>query len=178
MRALLLAAPFIAVMAFLTAACGEEGEEVSPTPSPPPQDGRASPDNGLPMDFETIAVGQHSGVVGREPQVFKIETQAQWEDFWARHQAMVTPPDLPSVDFSQQMVIAAVDQQEPSGGYRFEITGIEAVDGGLTVRVSKRVPGPDCVVTAEITQPFHIVRTAKSDLEPQLAISEETVSCG
>jgi len=92
---------------------------------------------------------------------------------------MVTPvPALPSLDFSRQMVIAAVDQQETSGGYRFEITGIEAVEGRLTVRVSKRVPGPDCVVTAEMTQPFHIVRTAKSDLEPQLAISEETVSCG
>ena len=202
MRALLLAAPFIAAVAVLMAACGEEGEEVSPTPSPPPQDGRASPDNGLPMDlspepspspqdgqaspdnglpmdFETIAVGQHSGIVGQQPQVFKIETQAQWEDFWARHQAIVTPaPALPSVDFSQQMVIAAVDQQEPSGGYRFEITAIEAVEGSLTVRVTKQAPGPDCVVTAEITQPFHIVRTAKSDLEPQLAISEETVSCG
>jgi len=44
--------------------------------------------------------------------------------------------------------------------------------------VNKAVPGPDCLVTAAITHPFHIVRTAKSDLEPQLAISEETYSCG
>jgi hypothetical protein len=178
MRALLLVAPSIAAAAILMAACGEE--ESSPGPSPSPEDDQAAPADGLPMDFETIAVGQHSGVVGQQPQVLKIETQAQWEDFWARHRSLIlsAPPDLPSVDFSQQMVIAAMDQQEPSGGYRFEITGIEAVEGRLTVRVTKRVPGPDCLVTAEMTQPFHIVRTAKSDLEPQLAISEETVSCG
>ncbi len=82
------------------------------------------------------------------------------------------------MDFSREMVIAAVDQTESSGGYRFEITGIEEIEGRLVVRVSKTIPGPDCIVTAVITQPSHIVRMEKSDLEPELLISEETYSCG
>ncbi len=46
------------------------------------------------------------------------------------------------------------------------------------VRVSKAIPGPDCIVTAVITQPFHLVRMAKSDLAPDLLVSEETYGCG
>jgi hypothetical protein len=178
MRALLLAAPLIASVAFLAAAGGGEGEEASLTPSPPSQDGRASPDSGLPMDFETIDIGQHSGIAGQQPQVLKIDTQAEWEEFWSRHQADVTPaPPLPKVDFSQEMVIAAVDQQESSGGYRFEITNVVPDPDSVVVLVDKAVPGADCVVTAEITQPFHIVRTAKTSLMPELVMSEETYSC-
>ena len=132
------------------------------------------------MAFETIDAGDQSGIVLElQPQVFKIETQAEWDDFWSRHQGnVIPPPPAPSVDFSQEMVIAAVDQTEPSGGYRFEITGIEEIEGRLVVRVSKTIPGPDCIVTAVITQPFHLVRVAKSDVEPEPVISEETYSCG
>ncbi len=132
------------------------------------------------MAFETIDAGDQSGIVLElQPQVFKIEAQAEWDDFWSRHQGnVIPPPPAPSVDFSQEMVIAVVDQAEPSGGYRFEITRIETIEGRLVVRVSKAIPGPDCIVTAVITQPFHIVRMAKSDLEPELLISEETYSCG
>ncbi len=116
---------------------------------------------------------------GGQPQLLKLATQAKWEEFWSRHQGNVLPaPGVPAVDFSQEMVIAVVDKQESSGGFGFEITGIEEVEGRLVVRVSKTIPGPDCIVTAVITQPFHVVRMAKSDLEPELLISEETYSCG
>ena len=129
--------------------------------------------------FETIDIGDQSGIAGGRPQVFKLDTQAEWEDFWSRHRGDVSPaPGAPDVDFSREMVIVAVDQTERSGGYQFEITGIEEIEGRLVVRVSKTIPGPDCIVTAVITQPSHFVRTAKSDLEPELLISEETYSCG
>ena len=82
------------------------------------------------------------------------------------------------MDFSQEMVIAVLDRQEVSGGYRLEISGIEEIEGGMRVRASKGIPGERCIVTLAMSQPFHIVRTAKSDLEPELEVSEETYSCG
>ncbi len=178
MRALPFAGLLISVTLFALAACGGE-EEVSPEPAPSDQTTPAAPTDGSSLTFETIEAGQRSGVAGSGPKVFKIEAQAQWEEFWSQHQASLIPaPDLPHVDFSRQMVIAVVDQDEPSGGFSFEITGIEDEGGRLAVRVRKDVPGPDCVVTAVITQPFHIVRTVQSDLQPELVISEETYSCG
>ncbi len=158
------------------AACSSVG---SSGPTPAPQGSPTVPVNAPAEVFETIDIGDQSGVGGEQPQVFKLDTRAGWEELWSRHQANVSPaPGVPDVDFSREMVIAVVDQTEPSGGYRFEITGIEEVEGRLVVRVSKAIPGPDCIVTAVITQPFHVVRMAKSDLEPELLISEETYSCG
>ncbi len=176
MRVLLMVGLLVAATASLIGACAE-GETPEPTSSPL---GNATPPvNGSPTAFETIDIGDQSGVALEQPQVFKLDIQAGWDDFWSRHQGnLIPPPALPQVDFSSEMVIAVVDQIEPSGGYRFEITGIEEIEGRLVVRVSKAIPGPDCIVTAVITQPYHIVRMAKSDLEPELLISEETYSCG
>ncbi len=158
------------------AACSSVGSSGS---TPAPRGSPTVPVNAPAEVFETIDIGDRSGVAGERSQVFKLDTQAGWEELWSRHQANVLPVQgLPLVDFTQEMVIAAVDQTEPSGGYRFEITGIEEIEGRLVVRVSRTIPGPDCIVTAVITQPSHIVRMAKSDLEPELLISEETYSCG
>ena len=167
------AAATLVLLAFV--ACSD----VDPGGSTPvPQSSPTVPVNAPAKVFETIDIGDQSGAGGERPQVFKLDTQAGWEELWSRHQANVSPaPGVPDVDFSREMVIAAVDQTEPSGGYRFEITGIEEVEGRLVVRVSKTNPGPDCIVTAVITQPFHLVRMAKSDLEPELVLSEETYSC-
>lgn len=181
----------IAAVAYLVAACG--GEEVSPTetpsprdgqpkasatPSPPPGDGQPAPPEGRSVEFETIETGQSSGV-GEGERLFKIETQSEWEEFWARHKSNAMPaPDLPSVDFSREMVIAAVDQVEVSGGIQFEVADIVQDGDSVTVLVNKAVPGPDCAVTAVLTQPFHIVRLAKSSALPELLVTEETYSCG
>ena len=182
----------LAAVVFLASACGS-GESSAPGPSPSspgaptaPADGRpavgSSPTpsgGGAPAAFDTIDTGGQSGIAGGQPQVLKIETEAEWEEFWSRHQAIVTPqPALPVVDFSQKMVIAVVDRQEPSGGFLLEITAIEEAEGGLVIRVNKLVPGPDCVVAAVVTRPFHIIELHKSDLQPRLEISEETRSCG
>ena len=166
------------------AACSSAGSsEPTPTPQGSPTVPATAPSPASSPAaaevFETIEIGDQSGVSGGQPQVFKLDTQAGWEEFWSRHQGIVSPaPGAPDVDFSREMVIAVVDQTESSGGYRFEITGIEENNGRLLVRVSKAVPGPDCIVTAVMTRPSHIVRMAKSDLEPELLISEETYSCG
>ncbi len=190
MRALIMVGLLVAATASLIGACAggeipelteETPERTGETPEPTssPVGIPTSPVNGSPTAFETIDIGDQSGVAGERPQVFKFDTQAGWEEFWSRHQANVSPqPALPAVDFSRDMVIAVVDRTEPSGGFRLEITDIEDAAGRLVVRVSKTIPGPDCIVTAVITQPFHLVRMAKSDLEPDLLISEETVSCG
>ncbi len=190
MRVLLFSGLFVAATAFLLGACAGEEEASSgtapspqssptaPSIAPSPQSIPSAPAGGSAA-FETIGAGDQSGMSGGQLQLLKLDTQAKWEEFWSRHQSVVTPqPDVPAVDFSQEMVIAVVDKQESSGGFGIEITDIEGDGGRLLVRVSKQVPGPDCIVTAVITQPFHIVRTAASDLEPDLLITEEIYSCG
>jgi len=163
------------------AACSSVGSSGStPAPQGTPQSSPTVPVKAPAEVFETIDIGDQSGVADEgEPLLFVAETEEEWRDFWFFHSSgVIDGSDPPAVDFSREMVIAAVDQAEPSGGYGLEITGIEEVEGRLVVRVSKTIPGPDCIVITVITQPFHVVRMAKSDLEPELLISEETYSCG
>jgi len=177
MRTLLLLG-FLAATALLLPACGSAEkapfpDELSPwiNPTSPP-----SPLKLLP--FETVEQGDQSGVAVEEPDVFSLGTQEQWEKFWSRHKSGVIPvPDLPEVDFTKEMVIAVVDGQEPSGGYRIEIAGIAPDLDSLTVMAKKTVPGRGCVVAAVITQPFHIVRTAESIVSADLDLVEETHDC-
>lgn len=181
MRKQLLLAGLILIGALpsAVAACGggDEGEPADSTPSVK-SDPTASP-TVQAFSIETIEKGGRSGVAGQEQQVFKIEAEAEWEEFWASHRANVIPmPPLPAVDFADEIAIAVVDHQEPSGGFRFEIRDIEEVDGRLLVRVTRQIPGSDCVVPEVITRPFHIVRLTATDLEPELKVSSEIKDCG
>ena len=155
-----------AALALAAAAC-QEGEELAAPQEP-----------GATIPFQTVDMGSHSGIQQEEAQVFKIESQAQWEDFWARHTSPTDPaPPLPSVDFAAEMVIAVVDKNQPSAGYSLEITAIQETEGELQVRVLQRLPGRGCIVAPVITQPFHIVRLARSGLEPSLDIASEPFAC-
>lgn len=173
MRAHLTLGSLLVAAALLLAACGETETDVSPQAGAgtPPADGPAGA-------FETIEVGDQSGFDFADAQVFKIENQSEWEEFWSQHKEnQIPPPPPPPVDFSREMVVAVVDRIEPSGGYGFGITDIEEIDGALFVSATRGIPAAECVVADVITQPFHIVRMAKSDEEPELAISKETRTC-
>ena len=158
------------------AACSSVGSNGS---TPAPQGSPTMPVNARAEVFETIEIGDQSGAAGGELQIFKIEAQAEWDDFWSRHQGnVIPPPPAPSVDFSREMVIAVVDQQQSSGGFQLEITEIVQGWGSLSVLVDKSVPGPDCIVTTALTQPFHIVKTARTTVSLDLVVMEEPYSCG
>jgi hypothetical protein len=70
-------------------------------------------------------------------------------------------PDLPSVDFSRQMVLAAFMGRKPTGGYTVQITRVVAENGTITVTVRETAPSPNTPVIQVLTHPFHIVVVPK-----------------
>ena len=60
----------------------------------------------------------------------------------------------PSVDFSQQMVIAAVMPLRPSSGYRIAIESVTEFADHIEAEVVERSPAPGCVTLTVITRPF------------------------
>ena len=167
MRRLMLTSLLAAAAMIVTAGC--ESEEEAPTEAL----------SGPALPTETIDQGDQSGIVLEELQVRTIRAQEEWAEFWSDHQSHVMPPPaLPQLDFSRDMVIAAVDRQQPSGGYSLEIAGVQAPGGELEVALTRTVPGEGCVVTQVITQPYHIVRTDRVDQEPRIALEERTDDCG
>lgn len=128
--------------------------------------------------FQTLGSGQQSGIDLETPQLFVIRSQGEWEEFWGRHSTIAVPrPTPPAVDFDQQMVIAVVDQRQPSGGYSLEITRIVQAGDRLQVYATRRAPGSGCATTAVLTQPYHWVLLPPSDLEAELILTTQTYDC-
>jgi hypothetical protein len=76
-------------------------------------------------------------------------------------------PTRPDVDFSEQMVLAVVLGERPTGGYQAEIANVTRNTNPTLIRafVTEIVPGNDCTVTQAITVPYHIVKMDAVDVD-------------
>lgn len=117
------------------------------------------------------AIMEPRRVVIRDSQAFL----AFWDEF---HGNVVPKPTPPSVDFTQQMVLAAAMGQRPSGGYTISIAEVHANNGLVVARVMERSPGSDCIVTMAITAPATAVLIPRMDGEVQFQEAKEVVNCG
>ena len=118
------------------------------------------------ITIRTLAKGAFSGVAEAKQEV--IKTQTAWDKFLAAHHANTkAAPQLPAVDFSKDMVIAATMGRKNSGGYSIEITGVETNANRLRVSVRRTSPAPGAIVITALTAPFHFVAVPKSELKPE-----------
>ena len=120
------------------------------------------------VDSELIAKGDLSGI-GTEAisnQYFSITNQTEWENFIS--QIDVTNEvssgfSEQNIDFSEYVVIAVIDQVRNTSGYSIDLeisTNYEKIFIGSNLSS----PSPDGVVATVISQPYHIVKIAKTNL--------------
>ena len=122
--------------------------------------------------FTTLVQGTNGGAQVETESVV-IDNATDFAALWDE----LTTEDLPSVDFTTDMVIAVIMGNQSSGGYSVAITAVDEADGVLTVSVTETSPGPGCMVTDSITNPYHVVSVAKTTAPVSFAVSEEAVSC-
>jgi hypothetical protein len=116
--------------------------------------------NGKPLPILAEWRGIHCGIT--DAQTCAITDAKEWAQLWRRmHQDREPMPDLPSVDFSRQMVLAAFMGRKPTGGYTIQITRVVAENGTITVTVRETAPSPNTPVIQALTHPFHIVVVPK-----------------
>jgi hypothetical protein len=120
------------------------------------------------VDSELIAKGNLSGI-GTEAisnQYFSITNQTEWENFIS--QIDVTNEvssgfSEQNIDFSEYVVIAVIDQVRNTSGYIIDLeisTNYEKIFIGSNLSS----PSTDGVVATVISQPYHIVKIAKTNL--------------
>jgi hypothetical protein len=108
---------------------------------------------------QTVLKGYQSGV--RESVQIVARSQSEWSALWKRHTLTEpTPPPLPNIDFSKEIVVAVFLGEKPTGGHDVEITRTEQNNDALLVSFVEKQPKPGGLATQAFTQPFHIVRIA------------------
>ena len=110
------------------------------------------------VPFEVIeSGGMGSGF--EERANLTIRTRAEWQSLWTEiHSGDVPIPDVPSVNFTSEMIFAVFQGYCGSSGYSSTITRIVTTGTYYVVYVDEMHPGEGCVVLPVITYPYHIVK--------------------
>lgn len=123
-----------------------------------------------PCQLETIAKGFQSGWGLDNPRSsgadFVIRDPDAWAAFWRIHTRESEPP--PPVNFDRRVVIVAIQgPQRTIGGPNIAIVGVEQEGPFAQVMIiDDERPGPE----EELTNPFHIVSTCRSELPPRSSV--------
>ena len=109
--------------------------------------------------------------------VLMIKTERDWEQAWQAVSSGLTP--VPMIDFDSCIVVAAIDKTHPSGGFDLEITEMELqpLNNKIVAHIKTTTPGTKCVVTAEITRPYHFLVVAGTEWIVVPDIAQETLIC-
>jgi len=141
-------------LGLLSSACG----------SPPPD-----PQAELHPAYTILDQGARSGLTLSKQLV--IGNAAQWQELWGVHQSNHRPArPLPPIDFSKEMIIAIFLGEQPTGGHQITIHDLQKTPARLQVNVSIDAPDKDAVVTMALTQPFIIIKTARTTLPVEFGV--------
>lgn len=113
-----------------------------------------------PLPMQTLS--QISNSLNLTPRLVVVQDAESFRTLWREHTGQLE--NLPAVDFTQNMVIAAFMGEQPSGGYAITIEEVAEVDGRLVVRLRKRKPRPEDSVIMMLTAPAHLVTVPRRDL--------------
>jgi hypothetical protein len=114
------------------------------------------------IKFSTLAEGDNApGITSRLDEV--ITDPISFEKIWTGIYRGIDPiPDIPKVDFAEDMVIAISPGRMLTGGYGAEIVKVEDKKTKLSVTVL--LTRPSGTVTEALTQPHHIIKLKKSNV--------------
>ncbi len=126
-----------------------------------------------PVPFETVAKGQGSEIT--DPRTLTIRDPGAWGDLWLEHHPGEQDGSIaiPAINFSQRMVIAVFQGQQPNICHEVEITGLNVTEAGrLVVEGTSYVAPADAVCGEALVQPFHIVSAPAVDAPVEFHLEE------
>ena len=123
------------------------------------------------LPITRLAKGQHS--LQTEQQFEVITGQSQFRHLWSRFDAGVPP----ALDFTRETAIAVFMGERPTGGYAIHVDAVTRSDGGLLVDVVLQAPGPECMTTQAITQPYEMVSVPIGPTRADFSTRQVLIPC-
>lgn len=99
-----------------------------------------------------------------QPERLVVRDDATWRTVWASMWLNMSPaPELPTVDFSKEMVIVAALGSRSTGGYGILVDSAVMTSGGVALWIGTSSPGRTCLTTQAFTAPVDIARIQRVD---------------
>ncbi|MDR3548058.1 MAG: protease complex subunit PrcB family protein [Candidatus Pacebacteria bacterium] len=95
---------------------------------------------------------------------YRIQNTNDLEALWALVYGYNDTPAAPTVDFSQDEVIAVFDGSNPTTGYSINVSSITDSQGKRLVLINHDSPDQTCKVKNTATDPFEILVVPKTNL--------------
>lgn len=147
-----------------------QGSDVAATPN--------VPNDSVPLAFREIPGARTQGSGHLEAGRVVIRDAAEWELYWAKIVAQVSPsPPVPQVDFDRQVVVAAAMGQRPSGGFTIAVDAVFLKSGTVHVVVKSVAPGRNCGVASVMTAPVVAVTIDRVEAPVRFVERTETMEC-
>lgn len=114
------------------------------------------------IEFRRILSGEKSNIRAYETRV--IDNELDFVKLWDDHTGTKTNPlFIPKIDFTYKNVIAVFLGERPTTGFNLDIALIDESKDAIKVSLKENKPQPGSEVKAEITQPFLIIETKKTN---------------
>jgi len=117
-------------------------------------------------DFKTVSKGMlfGDGEEGINKSTLIIRDKKAWEMLTERMNTVNNVSNnfkgLP-IDFSKEIVVAVFDQIRTSGGFTTTIFQVQYINGETKITYTIEKPKPTDMVTAIMTQPYHLIKLHK-----------------
>ncbi len=129
------------------------------------------------IPFEIIESGMQSGFHPDAPALTLIQDDVAWQAFWKTHKTITPIPAAPAVNFSNQMLIAVVDSDQPNSAYSLHLDRVEQHGSELWVYVTREQPATGCLNLGMVSQPFVLATLPKTAGIPKLVFSTHMYDC-
>lgn len=128
------------------------------------------------LSFEVIREGSYSAITDKREVIIynESEYQALMNDVYKN---LDQKPNIPSVDFKKNSLVAVFIGSRTSGGFEVKIDNVTDGSDYLTVNVTETTPGKNCAVTDAITSPYVIVKIAKTEKKGQFKTKKIEKDC-
>lgn len=118
--------------------------------------------SGEPLAMTPLADGAGSAI--RTEQLTIVRDLEAWRALWDAHTATQLPrPELPAVNFDEEMVVAVFLGERTSGGYGVAIEACTPDGETVTVVARETAPAADSMQATVMTAPFAFVCVPRAD---------------
>ncbi|MDP2752959.1 MAG: protease complex subunit PrcB family protein [Nitrospirota bacterium] len=119
---------------------------------------------GRRLDFETVDTGEMSGYTEKQAKFMVIAGNETWGTFWQSYMQ----GQKKDIDFDEYLVIAAFQGEKSTGGYGISIKEISQTGAVIDIIIEFIEPKKGEIVTEASTQPYHIIKLKKAQIEKGL----------